>query len=316
VLSSFPLWNNGSFMVVAGAKAYRLMRRILATAVADELIARNPCLVRGAGQEKSPERPVASIAEVDALAAAMPEPLRMAVLLAAWCQLRRAELLGLERRDVDHMHETVRIERTQTLKGGLSSDHPRRWQDTHLGGPASSPTRFSAHRDEHVKADGGSPVLAGPLGDRVRPDTLRKAWDDAREVVGRPDLHLHDLRHSGGLHHRRPPLPLTTQQPGWAFSEAITRELMVRVGHASPAAALRYQHATEDRDVALAKALSDLAGPAQVMSICGGSRDIRGWAPLLAECLSRYGHLTWCSNGSGRRESNPRSELGKLVFCL
>ncbi|MDA8281704.1 MAG: integrase, partial [Actinomycetota bacterium] len=37
---------------------------------------------------------------------------------------------------------------------------------------------------------------------------------------------------------------------------ASTRELIARMGHASPDAAIRYQHATEDRDRAIADALS------------------------------------------------------------
>ena len=51
---------------VTAAKAYRLLRGILGTAMADELITRNPCVVKGASQERSPERPMLSIAEVDA----------------------------------------------------------------------------------------------------------------------------------------------------------------------------------------------------------------------------------------------------------
>lgn len=86
------------------AKAYRLLREVMGAAVADNAIARNPCQVKGAGQEKAPERPVATVAEVDALAQAMPERQRIAVSLAAWCQLRRGELLGLRRRDVDPLH--------------------------------------------------------------------------------------------------------------------------------------------------------------------------------------------------------------------
>ncbi len=44
---------------------------------------------------------------------------------------------------------------------------------------------------------------------------------------------------------------------------------MHRAGHASPAAALRYQHATEDRDRVLADALSALAEPTRVVPIRG-----------------------------------------------
>ena len=93
-------------------------RGILETAVTDELIGRNPCMVKGAGQERSPERPMVSIAEVEALAAAMPEPWRIAVELAAWCHLRLGEVLGLERRDIDLLHATVRVERTAHEVGG------------------------------------------------------------------------------------------------------------------------------------------------------------------------------------------------------
>ena len=44
-----------------------------------------------------------------------------------------------------------------------------------------------------------------------------------------------------------------------AATGASTRELMLRLGHSSPAAALRYQHATADRDAAIARVLSALA---------------------------------------------------------
>ncbi|MGH2927249.1 MAG: phage integrase central domain-containing protein, partial [Solirubrobacteraceae bacterium] len=126
--SAIRAWNAAlaSAHPVTAAKAYRLLREILSTAVADELIARNPCVVKRAGMERSPERPMASIAEVDALAAAMPDDLRIAVLLAAWCQLRRAELLGLERRDVDLLHGTVRVERTANhVPGGIELGPPK-----------------------------------------------------------------------------------------------------------------------------------------------------------------------------------------------
>lgn len=45
---------------------------------------------------------------------------------------------------------------------------------------------------------------------------------------------------------------------------ASTKELMARMGHASPRAALIYQHATKDRDASIAAALSDLVEQAAV----------------------------------------------------
>jgi hypothetical protein len=50
-----------------------LLRGILNSAVADELIMRNPCLVRGAGVARSGERGVATLAPIQALAA-YPDP--------------------------------------------------------------------------------------------------------------------------------------------------------------------------------------------------------------------------------------------------
>jgi hypothetical protein len=51
------------------AKAYRLLRAVLATAVEeDKILARNPCRLRGAGTERAPERPVLTIAQVFELA--------------------------------------------------------------------------------------------------------------------------------------------------------------------------------------------------------------------------------------------------------
>jgi integrase len=71
-----------------------------------------PCRVRGAGQDHSAERPIATVAQVAALAKAVDERLWALVLLAAWCGLRRAELRGLRRRDLDLLHGTVRVERS------------------------------------------------------------------------------------------------------------------------------------------------------------------------------------------------------------
>ena len=59
-------------------------------------------------------------------------------------------------------------------------------------------------------------------------------------------VRLHDLRHTGAT--------LA------AATGASTKELMNRLGHASSEAALRYQHATFDRDAVIAQALSELAG--------------------------------------------------------
>jgi hypothetical protein len=69
------------------AKAYRLLRAVMNTAVDDEAIGRNPCRIKGAGVEPTPERPM--IGAVLALADVGPECYRALILLATFGSLAR-----------------------------------------------------------------------------------------------------------------------------------------------------------------------------------------------------------------------------------
>jgi integrase len=255
------------------AKAYRLLSTIMRTAVTDGLILSSPCKVVGGGTERAVERPTASLAEVDALAAAMPERFRLLVLLAMWCQLRRGELLGLRRRDLDALRESVSIERSRTFtrKGHSVVKEPKTTAGRRtLTIPANVLEAIDDHLERFVAADPDSLVFTGKTGVPLTAGVLQKAWAKARKSVGRTDLHLHDLRHSG----------LTLA----AAAGATTAELMHRAGHASPNAALRYQHATKDRDRVLAEALAELATPAKVVPIKAASKD--GSRPNRAQAVS------------------------------
>jgi integrase len=83
-------------------------------------------------------------------------------------------------------------------------------------------------------ADGTRPFHAEAFG---------RHWRKALALVeGLPaGLVFHDLRHTGN-----------TLAAG---TGASTRELMARMGHAGPRAALIYQHASAERDRAIAEAL-------------------------------------------------------------
>ena len=228
--------------------AYRLLRAILNTAVADELIVRSPCQVKGAGQVRSPERPVAAVAEVAGAVETMPEGYRLAVLLAVWCQLRRGEVLALQRRHVDRLHKTVKVEQALVcpLQLGTAIGAPKTAAGVRtLAIPAYIVPALKEHLDRWVRLDSAAWLFSTSTGTALSPRNFQRMWSAARQAAGRPDLHLHDLRHSG----------LTWS----AATGATTAELMRRGGHANPRAALRYQHAAQDRDHALANALSDLA---------------------------------------------------------
>ena len=101
------------------AKCYRLLRAILNTAIEDRHLVSNPCTIKGAGVEPSDERVIPTVGQVYALADAVSTRFRALVLLAAFGGLRRGELFGLERRDIDLLHRTVevRAQRQESRRG-------------------------------------------------------------------------------------------------------------------------------------------------------------------------------------------------------
>ena len=171
------------------AKAYRLVSSIMRTALVDELIAKSPCQVRGASVEHAPERPVATMAEVAEMANTMPAQLRIAVLLAAWCQLRRSEVRGLRRKDIDLLAGTLSVNetRTTTMAGATVVKAPKtRAGRRTVAIPGPTLEALLAHLEEFIGMDPDDLVV--PVTDRV----LGRAWNRARLAVGRPDLHFHD----------------------------------------------------------------------------------------------------------------------------
>ncbi len=103
-------WHAGRLQAGVGrstvAKAYRLLKTILNTAVVDEVLVRNPCLLRGAGSERTPERVPPTLLEAHALADAIQLRWRMLVLLATSSGLRWGELRATARKRRPHPRPT------------------------------------------------------------------------------------------------------------------------------------------------------------------------------------------------------------------
>jgi integrase len=97
---------------VSAAKAYRLLKAIMNTAVDDGLIRRNPCRIKGAAQDRSPERRALTVRQVFDLADAIDPRYRALILLAVFASLRWGELAALRRTDIDLDAGTVRIARS------------------------------------------------------------------------------------------------------------------------------------------------------------------------------------------------------------
>ncbi|MGW1994093.1 tyrosine-type recombinase/integrase [Embleya sp. NPDC001921] len=227
------------------AKSYRLLRGILNTAVADDAIKRNPCRIKGAGDEKTPERPTLTIDEVFRVADAIDARYRAMVLIATFLGLRLGELAGLRRKAVDLENARIRVRRVgaQSNKGTLYEKDPKteagkRW----ITIPEVILPDIKSHLEWFAEKTPDGLLFVGPRGGLIRRNNFNRVWKRALRKAKVTEVHFHDLRHTGNT------LAASTG--------ASTRELMARMGHASPRAALIYQHATNERDREIADALS------------------------------------------------------------
>lgn len=231
------------------AKSYRLLRAVLNTAVEqDELIRRNPCRIQGAGEERPAERPVLSLAEVLGLVELVPGRFRALVLVTTFASLRFGEVTALTRADVDLDQGTVRVRRafSEVTGRGLVVGPPKSRAGRRVVAlPRAVAEALAEHLAEYAEDAPMALVFTGPKGAPIRRGNLNKliGWKAAVEAVGRPELHFHDLRHTGN-----------TLAAGVGVS---TRDLTSRMGHDSMHAALIYQHATSEADEAIAAALDE-----------------------------------------------------------
>jgi integrase len=104
---------------------------------------------------------------------------------------------------------------------------------------------IAEHLDQFAQPGRDGLVFVGPKGGRLWRSNFQPKWDTALARAGvAGGLHFHDLRHTGNT--------LA------ASSGASLRELMAHMGHASPRAALIYQHATKDGERAIGDFLGGL----------------------------------------------------------
>lgn len=240
----------GSEHETRNAQAYAVLNGVFNTAVADDLIERNPCRIKGAAQVKHARRSVVLLdaAQLTELADKMPDDARLAVLLAGWCGLRKGEVFALRRCDVAADGSTVRIERALTYRDGKFEVGPTKTRESRrvVSVPPHVRPAVVAHLAAHVAEGTDALLFVEPsTGSFAGEKRFRTAWEAARAEIGQPELHFHDLRHAAGV---------MAAQTG-----ATLRELMDRLGHTSPNMSMRYQHTAEGRAAALADRLSALA---------------------------------------------------------
>jgi integrase len=215
--------------------------------VRDKRIRENPCQIKGADRESSPERPVLSVAEVYRLADAIEPRYRALILLATFGNLRWGELAGLRRRNLDLGKRIVRVVETvyeldRLIKGTPKSEASIR----KITLPELIIPELRRPLETFTPPGADAFVFVHVQGGQLRRSNFSKAWARALGKAGLPSsVHVHDLRHTGNT---------LTAEAG-----ASLGELMTRMGHSSTRAAKVYLHAREERDRQLADVLDRMA---------------------------------------------------------
>jgi integrase len=230
------------------AHCYSLLHSICETAVADQLLTINPCQIVGAMSTPTKRAPVIpTVAQLAALADAMPERFKALILLKAWCGLRWGEVIELQRGDLDNDAEVVYISRGATHRKGQCHIDTTKQKKAHaVVIPPHIRADVKHHLDVHT-AKGAAALLFPParggchLNDRVFRDYLNPALAKAGIKGG---MRVHDLKHYAG-----------TQ----TAKVASLAETMSRLGHRTVKASLIYQSVVSGRDAEIAAALSELA---------------------------------------------------------
>ena len=120
--------------------------------------------------------------------------------------------------------------------------------------PTEIVPELSEHLSRYAARGSKGLVFVGPKGGMLRRNHFNPTWRTACVAAGVPDAHFHDLRPTGGT------LAATTG--------ATIKELMARLGHSSPRAAMIYQQATQDRDKTIAAGLGQLLRDALASKDC------------------------------------------------
>lgn len=231
------------------AHAYGLLKTILESARnRDRLIEANPCVIVGAGSaERKSKTRTATIEELATITTEMPERFQPMILLATWCAMRLGELVELQRGDVDLVQGVVRVSRAAArVKGGWAIGLPKSEAGIRdIAIPPHILPIIKAHlASEHVGAGRHALLFPPTTGERLQPSTFYRHYYKARAKAERTDLRFHDLRHTGATMA--------------AVAGATVAELMARIGHSTPQAAMRYQHAAQGRDKTIAETMSKL----------------------------------------------------------
>lgn len=228
------------------AKVYNLLHAIMETAVSSRGPLRgkvNPVDIPGASHpaRRSKTRP-ATRDVLNKIVEAMPERYRALILLATWCGLREGELFALRRSDLDldvapGEPGSVEVTRsvTRTVETGAIAKETKTGEARTVFIPPEVVPMIEKHLINFVSPERDALVFPADRDPNkfLAPSTLYLHYHRARKKAGRPDLRIHDLRHTGAT---------------WvASSGATVAEIKAFGGWLTWEAASKYQHAEQER---------------------------------------------------------------------
>jgi integrase len=236
--------------------AYGLLHAICATAVRDELLSVNPCMITGATHAKRVHDPVVpDVDEITVIADKIEPRFRALILISAWCGLRFGEVTELHRKDFRYIKDDdnpaiIAVGRGVTHRSGNDPaqrcriDTPKSGKTRTVMIPPHIRAEVQAHLDEYIEREPDSLLFVPARGGcHVSDRVVREVFVSACKSIGREGIRLHDLRHFAGHQTAR---------------VANLPETMARLGHSTSSASLRYQGQVSGRDVEIAEALSAL----------------------------------------------------------
>lgn len=267
---AYPITHDGKGLTQRRL-CYSLLKGIMSTAAeiilpgGGTLIPRDPCTIRLSKPRPLHEQVIATDEELREAASYMPGSLGLAVLLSGILGLRRGEVLGLQRHDIDLKQMVLHVRRSAKQVHDVDV-----WRMV-LG----STKTVTGVRDIMIPDSLVQPLKNQLAGIGRKPDALlfhgrdgrvlafsrlEDTWRQAREKVPRlATMHFHDLRH--------------TALTRLAQNGATVAELEHIAGHSDARTAMHYQHAVSSHErevIRKASAEATGAGDDRLSSIVNG----------------------------------------------
>lgn len=228
------------------AQTYRTMATMFKSAVAEELIPASPFVVEGVRSPKPKHKTPLTNEELTAIIQALPEVYQVPIALADHCQLRVSEWTELRRKDLMFRKDGTLVIKVSRILTWIDGEPVVGEPKTEAGKRQINVAKalvplLQAHMDKF--SDKGEDALVFPdeqqswISHNSLYGTLTRT---SNRVIGR-SVSSHDFRHHGATE--------------FARSGATVKDLMARLGHTTPTMAMRYQHASQERDSKLAESM-------------------------------------------------------------